>query len=182
MWKLENLLLNCMYAFLSFFLSFSLSFPRAKIPNISPPCAPPDFRSIKRILYTTLWRTHSCTRADTCPAFRRTIIMSISTIDVRCCSLARQPWAPCSSFCLPSPLDPFPPPSSPRPAATCMIFRLGMRTCEPRLRAFIICFYAYSSEGDLANTWISISHLANRMIGHGREQRRKPERSRKRER
>lgn len=81
--------------------------------------------------------------------------MSISTIDVRC-RLARSPTVGSLFLLLPSPSPPCMPirgPPLPRPAATCMIFRLGVRTCELRLRAFIICFYARTSEEDPANTW-----------------------------
>lgn len=51
-------------------------------------------------------------------------------------------------------------PLSTRFAATCMIFRLGVRTCEPCLRAFIICFYARSLGEGPANTWTARCHPA----------------------
>lgn len=41
-----------------------------------------------------------------------------------------------------------------------MIFRLGVRTCEPRSRAFIICFYARSPEEGPASTWTARCHPA----------------------
>lgn len=76
---------NCIHFFLS-----PPPFPSSraqKFPIQHHLARPPDFRSIKRILYRG---ARGCTRADTCPAFRCTIIMSISTIDVRC-RLARSP-------------------------------------------------------------------------------------------
>lgn len=82
---------------------------------------------------------------------------------------------PVPPFAFPlSPCMPIRGPPLPRPAATCMIFRLGVRTCEPRLRAFIICFYARTSEEDCPRTrgrGIGVSHLAVRAIGNGRKAR-----------
>lgn len=78
-------------------------------------------------------------------------------------SLAK-PWAPCSSFYL----SITPPAPSSHLVATCMIFRLGVRTCESRSRAFIICFYARLPEEGPANTWMARCHpRGSYTIGNG---------------